>query len=62
MAEKEAGSRVQEVQEAQYDSEEDMLEYDDSAFFYFSISILTAILLPFTWSLLKSIIWGDTEI
>ena len=42
------------------DSEEDMLEYDDSAFYYFSISILTGILLPFTYSLARSIIWGDT--
>ena len=44
------------------DSEEDMLEYDDSAFYYFSISILTAVLLPFTWNLMKSMIWGDTVI
>lgn len=39
-----------------------MLEYDDSAFYYFSISILTAILLPFTWSIISSVIWGEIEI
>jgi len=31
------------------DSEEDMLEYDDSAFYYFSISILSFILFPATF-------------
>ena len=44
------------------DSEEDMLEYDDSAFYYFSISVLTFILLPITWGILKTLIWGDTYI
>lgn len=44
------------------DSEEDMLEYDDSAFYYFSISVLTAILLPLTYNLLKTIVWGDIHI
>ena len=36
-----------------------MLEYDDSAFYYFSIAILSAILIPFTWSIISSMIWGD---
>ena len=44
------------------DEEEDMLEYDDGAFYYFSIAILSAILIPFTWGLIKSIIWGDIEV
>lgn len=44
------------------DSEEDMLEYDDSAFYYFSISILTAILVPFTWGIVRSMLWGDVQI
>ena len=39
-----------------------MLEYDDSAFYYFSISVLTVILLPFTWGILSTLIWGDTHI
>lgn len=44
------------------DSEEDMLEYDDSAFYYFSVSILSALLLPFTWSLLSKVIYGKLQI
>ena len=44
------------------DSEEDMLEYDDSAFYYFSISLLTFVLVPLTWSLFRSIVWGDITI
>lgn len=31
------------------DSEEDMLEYDDSAFYYFSLAVLTFILIPYTY-------------
>ena len=44
------------------DSEEDMLEYDDSAFYYFSIAVLSAILIPMTWSIIKLLIWGDFHI
>lgn len=44
------------------DSEEDMLEYDDSAFYFFSIAVLTSILIPFTWSILSAMIWGDVVI
>ena len=40
------------------DSEEDMLEYDDSAFYYFSLAVLTFILMPMTYSILKQVIWG----
>lgn len=39
-----------------------MLEYDDSAFYYFSIAILTFVLVPFTWDLLKTFIWGEIHI
>ena len=39
-----------------------MLEYDDSAFYYFSISVLSAILIPMTWSIIRLLIWGDTHI
>ena len=42
------------------DSEEDMLEYDDSAFYYFSLAVLTFILIPLTYGILKNIIWGTT--
>ena len=44
------------------DSEEDMLEYDDSAFYYFSIAVLSAILIPMTWSIIRLIIWGEMNI
>ena len=42
--------------------EEDMLEYDDSAFYYFSLSLLTAFLVPWTLSILYKIIWGGDDI
>lgn len=38
------------------------MEYDDSAFYYFSLMILTMILLPVTWSIVKSVVWGDFKI
>lgn len=44
------------------DSEEDMLEYDDSAFYYFSISILSFLLFPATISLLYKIVNGAFNI
>jgi hypothetical protein len=31
------------------DAEEDMLEYDDSAFYYFSMALMTCITLPYTY-------------
>jgi hypothetical protein len=44
------------------DSEEDMLEYDDSAFYYFSLAVLTFILLPYTFYQLRTIIVGDVKL
>jgi len=44
------------------DSEEDMLEYDDSAFYYFSLAVLTFVLIPMSYTLLKSLIFGDIQI
>lgn len=44
------------------DSEEDMLEYDDSAFYYFSISVLTFLLIPYTLSLLYTMCVGEVQI
>ena len=38
------------------------MEYDDSAFYYFSFSILSAILLPYTYSLLSSMCFGDYKV
>ena len=44
------------------DQEEDMLGYDDSAFYYFSISILSFLLFPATISMLYSIYTGSVKI
>lgn len=41
------------------DSEEDMLEYDDSAFYYFSLAVLTFILIPYTYYQLRTFIKGE---
>lgn len=38
------------------DSEEDNLEYDDSAFFYFSLAILTFTLMPYWYYTVKAIV------
>ena len=42
--------------------DESTLNYDDAAFYYFSIAILTVILVPWTWYMLKQMIWGETRI
>jgi len=39
-----------------------MLEYDDSAFYYFSLAVLTFILIPYTYYQLKTLILGDLSI
>jgi len=39
-----------------------MLEYDDSAFYYFSISVLTFILIPYTWHLVSKILYGEIQV
>ena len=39
--------------------EENMLEYDDGAFFYFSLALVTFITLPYTYYLLNSLICGN---
>ena len=44
------------------DGEEDMLQYDDSAFYYFSFSLISFLLIPFTYNLLKSALFGDLRI
>ena len=42
--------------------EEEMLEYDDSAFYYFSISILSFLLIPYTYSILSKVFFGDVDL
>ena len=41
--------------------EEKLLDYDDSAFYYFFISILTVILVPLTLSIIKTVIRGEVN-
>jgi hypothetical protein len=42
--------------------EEQLLDYDDSAFYYFFISILSVTLIPYTLYLLKQMITGEKTI
>ena len=44
------------------EAEEDMLEYDDSAFYYFSMALLTCITLPFTYYTVKAVIFGNVHL
>ena len=38
------------------------LEYDDSAFYYFSLLVLSLVLIPVTWTIVKTLVWGDKKI
>lgn len=42
--------------------EEKLLDYDDSAFYYFFISVLTVVLLPLTYSIIKTMLTGEVKI
>lgn len=42
--------------------EENKLDYDDSAFYYFFISLLTVFLVPFTLHILKTMVTGEKNI
>lgn len=42
--------------------EEKMLDYDDSAFYYFFISLLTVFLVPFTFHIIKTMLLGEKRI
>jgi len=44
------------------EAEEDMLEYDDSAFYYFSMSLLTCIVAPMTFYTIKEILFGNKDL
>ena len=39
-----------------------MLDYDDSAFYYFFVSILTVALIPLTLSIFRTMIKGENKI
>jgi len=42
--------------------EEQQLDYDDSAFYYFFIAILTVGILPYTYHIIKTMIMGEMKI
>ena len=42
--------------------EDDELEYDDSAFYFFSLALLTFMVTPLTLWIIKTAITGDTHI
>jgi len=42
--------------------EDDELEYDDSAFYFFSLALLTFIVVPLTLWIIKTAITGETYI
>lgn len=42
--------------------EEKLLDYDDSAFYYFFISILTVGLIPLTYSIVKTMLFGEQKL
>jgi hypothetical protein len=39
-----------------------MLDYDDSGFYYFSLAVLTFILLPYYYYLIKTILKGNVDL
>ena len=42
--------------------EDEELEYDDSAFYFFSLALLSMFVMPLTYYTLKSFIYGDVQI
>lgn len=42
--------------------EEKLLDYDDSAFYYFFVSVLTVILLPLSYNILKTMVVGEQKL
>ena len=43
------------------DKEEDMLEYDDSAFYYFSLALLVFVTVPLTIHVLRQALCGGVR-
>jgi hypothetical protein len=44
------------------DEQEDMLEYDDGAFYYFSLALITFVVIPYTYYTLKTLFFGDSQL
>jgi len=43
--------------------EKDELDYDDSAFYYFGLSMLLIVLVPATWfMIIQPVMWGEYSI
>ena len=42
--------------------EEKLLDYDDSAFYYFFVSVLTVVLVPLTFGIIKTVLFGEKKI
>lgn len=43
------------------DKGENMLDYDESAFYYFAAVVLTVVFVPVGWTLLRTLIWGPKD-
>jgi hypothetical protein len=44
------------------DEQEDMLEYDDGAFYYFSLALITFVVIPYTYYTLKTLFFGESQL
>jgi translocation protein SEC63 len=54
--------KSQSLQDHFFRSEKQELQYDDSAFYIFFISLLTIVLVPYTYYMLKSILFGEIDL
>jgi translocation protein SEC63 len=52
----------QSIQDHFFREEKQQLEYDDSAFYIFFISLLSIFLVPSTYHVLTRMIWGETDL
>ena len=43
------------------DKGENMLDYDESAFYYFAAVVLTGVFIPVAWTLIRNIVWGPKD-
>lgn len=54
--------RTNSIQSHFFREEKQRLEYDDSAFYFFFISLLSIFLFPFTYYMLKKIVYGELDL
>lgn len=43
------------------DGQEELLNYDDAAAMYFCVACLACTVIPWTWSWIRSLVWGDVS-